>query len=110
MIYFLGALCLVFLVLFLYAGKRIKELTDVAAAAERAEHEKALELKTLETKLQTTAEAHQELRQRYDALQQKADEAAVSLAAVKTERASLAAELEKLRASSPKSCAIASVP
>ena len=84
--------------LFLYAGKRIKELTDVAAAAERAEHEKALELKTLETKLQTTAEAHQELRQRYDALQQKADEAAVSLAAVKTERASLAAELEKLQA------------
>lgn len=98
MIYFLGALCLVFLVLFLYAGKRIKELTDVAAAAERAEHEKALELKTLETKLQTTAEAHQELRQRYDALQQKADEAAVSLATVKTERASLAAELEKLQA------------
>ena len=98
MIYFLGALCLVFLVLFLYAGKRIKELTDVAAAAERAEHEKALELKTLETKLQTTAEAHQELRQRYDALQQKADEAAVSLAAVRTERASLAAELEKLQA------------
>ena len=98
MIYFLGALCLVFLVLFLYSGKRIKELTDVASAAERAEHEKALELKTLETKLQTTAEAHQELRQRYDALQQKADEAAVSLAAVKTERASLASELEKLRA------------
>ena len=98
MIYFLGALCLVFLVLFLYSGKRIKELTDVASAAERAEHEKALELKTLETKLQTTAEAHQELRQRYDALQQKADEAAVSLAAVKTERASLAAELEKLQA------------
>ena len=98
MIYFLGALCLVFLVLFLYAGKRIKELTDVAAAAERAEHEKALELKTLETKLQTTTEAHQELRQRYDALQQKADESAVSLAAVKTERASLAAELEKLQA------------
>ena len=98
MIYFLGALCLVFLVLFLYAGKRIKELTDVAAAAERAEHEKALELKTLETKLQTTAEAHQELCQRYDALQQKADEAAVSLAAVKTERASLASELEKLQA------------
>ena len=98
MIYFLGALCLVFLVLFLYAGKRIKELTDVAAAAERAEHEKALELKTLETKLQTTAEAHQELRQRYDALQQKADEAAVSLAAVKTERASLTSELEKLQA------------
>lgn len=98
MIYFLGALCLVFLVLFLYTGKRIKELTDVAAAAERAEHEKALELKTLETKLQTTAEAHQELRQRYDALQQKADEAAVSLATVKTERASLAAELEKLQA------------
>ena len=97
MIYFLGALCLVFLVLFLYAGKRIKELTDVASAAERAEHEKALELKTLETKLQTTAEAHQELRQRYDALQQKADEAAVSLAAVKTERASLASELEKLQ-------------
>jgi len=98
MIYFLGALCLVFLVLFLYAGKRIKELTDVAAAAERAEHEKALELKTLETKLQTTAEAHQELCQRYDALQQKADEASVSLATVKTERASLAAELEKLQA------------
>lgn len=98
MIYFLGALCLVFLVLFLYSGKRIKELTDVAAAAERADHEKALELKTLETKLQTTAEAHQELRQRYDALQQKADEAAVSLAAVRTERASLAAELEKLQA------------
>ena len=98
MIYFLGALCLVFLVLFLYAGKRIKELTDVAAAAERAEHEKALELKTLETKLQTTAEAHQELRHRYDTLQQKADEAAVSLAAVKTERASLASELEKLQA------------
>lgn len=98
MIYFLGALCLIFLVLFLYAGKRIKELTDVAAAAERAEHEKALELKTLETKLQTTAEAHQELRQHYDALQQKADEAAVSLAAVKTERASLASELEKLQA------------
>ena len=98
MIYFLGALCLVFLVLFLYSGKRIKELTDVIAATERAEHEKALELKTLETKLQTTAEAHQELRQRYDALQQKADEAAVSLAAVKTERASLAAELEKLQA------------
>ena len=98
MIYFLGALCLVFLVLFLYAGKRIKELTDVAAAAERAEHEKALELKTLETKLQTTAEAYQELRQRYDALQQKADEASVSLAAVRTERASLAAELEKLQA------------
>lgn len=98
MIYFLGALCLVFLVLFLYAGKRIKELTDVAAAAERAEHEKALELKTLETKLKTTTEAHQELRQRYDALQQKADESAVSLAAVKTERASLAAELEKLQA------------
>ena len=98
MIYFLGALCLVFLVLFLYAGKRIKELTDVAAAAERAEHEKALELKMLETKLQTTAEAHQELRQRYDALQQKADEAAVSLATAKTERASLASELEKLQA------------
>lgn len=98
MIYFLGALCLVFLVLFLYSGKRIKELTDVIAATERAEHEKALELKTLETKLQTTAEAHQELRQRYDALQQKADEAAVSLAAVRTERASLAAELEKLQA------------
>ena len=98
MIYFLGALCLVFLVLFLYAGKRIKELTDVAAAAERAEHEKALELKTLETKLQTTAEAYQELRQRYDALQQKADEASVSLAAVKTERDSLASELEKLQA------------
>ena len=98
MIYFLGALCLVFLVLFLYSGKRIKELTDVAAAAERAEHEKALELKTLETKLQTTAEAHQELRQRYDALQQKADEAAVSLAAVKTKRDSLASELEKLQA------------
>ena len=98
MIYFLGALCLVFLVLFLYAGKRIKELTDVAATAERAEHEKALELKTLETKLQTTVEAHQELRQRYDTLQQKADEAAVSLAAVKTERATLAAELEKLQA------------
>ena len=98
MIYFLGALCLVFLVLFLYAGKRIKELTDVAAAAERAEHEKALELNTLETKLQTTTEAHQELRQRYDALQQKADEAAVSLAALKTERASLASELEKLQA------------
>ena len=98
MIYFLGALCLVFLVLFLYAGKRIKELTDVVAAAERAEHEKALELKTLETKLQTTAEAHQELRQRYDALQQKADEAAISLAAVKTERDSLASELEKLQA------------
>ena len=98
MIYFLGALCLIFLVLFLYAGKRIKELTDVAATAERAEHEKALELKTLETKLQTTAEAHQELRQRYDALQQKADEAAVSLSAVRTERASLAAELEKLQA------------
>ena len=98
MIYFLGALCLVFLVLFLYAGKRIKELTDVAAAAERAEHEKALELKTLETKLQTTAEAYQELRQRYDALQQKADEASVSLATVKTERASLASELEKLQA------------
>ena len=98
MIYFLGALCLIFLVLFLYAGKRIKELTDVAATAERAEHEKALELKTLETKLQTTAEAHQELRQRYDTLQQKADEAAVSLAAVKTERASLASELEKLQA------------
>ena len=98
MIYFLGALCLVFLVLFLYAGKRIKELADVAATAERAEHEKALELKTLETKLQTTAEAHQELRQRYDTLQQKADEAAVSLAAVKTERASLASELEKLQA------------
>ena len=98
MIYFLGALCLVFLVLFLYSGKRIKELTDVIAATERAEHEKALELKMLETKLQTTAEAHQELHQRYDALQQKADEAAVSLAAVKTERASLAAELEKLQA------------
>lgn len=98
MIYFLGALCLVFLVLFLYAGKRIKELTDVVAATERAEHEKALELKTLETKLQTTAEVHQELCQRYDALQQKADEAAVSLAAVRTERASLAAELEKLQA------------
>lgn len=98
MIYFLGALCLVFLVLFLYSGKRIKELTDVAAAAERAEQEKALELKALETKLQTTAEAHQELRQRYDALQQKADEASVSLAAVRTERASLAAELEKLQA------------
>ena len=98
MIYFLGVLCLVFLVLFLYAGKRIKELTDVVAATERAEHEKALELKALETKLQTTTEAHQELRQRYDALQQKADEAAVSLAAVKTERASLAAELEKLQA------------
>lgn len=98
MIYFLGAFCLVFLVLFLYSGKRIKELTDVAAAAERAEQEKALELKALETKLQTTAEAHQELRQRYDALQQKADEASVSLAAVRTERASLAAELEKLQA------------
>ena len=98
MIYFLGAFCLVFLVLFLYSGKRIKELTDVIAATERAEHEKALELKTLETKLQTTAEAHQELRQRYDTLQQKADEAAVSLAAVRTERASLAAELEKLQA------------
>ena len=102
MIYFLGALCLVFLVLFLYSGKRIKELTDVAAAAERAEHEKALELKTLETKLQTTAEAHQELRQRYDALQQKADEASVSLATVKTERASLTSELEKLQAEKSK--------
>ena len=74
MIYLLGALCLVFLVLYLLAEQRIKNLRTTASAAEQTHHEQALQLKSIEAKLQSTAEAYQELRLRYDALQQKADE------------------------------------
>ena len=102
MIYLLGALCLVFLVLYLLAEQRIKNLRATASTAEQAHHEQALQLKSIEAKLQSTAEAYQELRLRYDALQQKADEANMSLAAVKTERTTLAEQLEKLQAEKSK--------
>lgn len=98
MIYLLGALCLVFLALYIFAEKRIKSLQETATSTERALHEQALELKSTESKLQSTTEAHQELRLRYDALQQKADETALSLASIKTERTTLAAQLEQLQA------------
>ncbi len=98
MIYLLGALCLVFLALYIFAEKRIKSLQETATSSERALHEQALELKSTESKLQSTTEAHQELRLRYDALQQKADETALSLASIKTERTTLAAQLEQLQA------------
>lgn len=98
MIYLLGALCLVFLALYIFAEKRIKSLQETATSTERALHEQALELKSTESKLQSTSEAHQELRLRYDALQQKADETALSLASIKTERTTLAAQLEQLQA------------
>lgn len=98
MIYLLGALCLVFLVLYLLAEQRIKNLRTTASAAEQTHHEQALQLKSIEAKLQSTTEAYQELRLRYDALQQKADEAALSLASIKTERTTLAAQLEQLQA------------
>lgn len=98
MIYLLGALCLVFLALYIFAEKRIKSLQETATCTERALHEQALELKSTESKLQSTSEAHQELRLRYDALQQKADETALSLASIKTERTTLAAQLEQLQA------------
>lgn len=98
MIYLLGALCLVFLALYIFAEKRIKNLQETATCTERALHEQALELKCTESKLQSTSEAHQELRLRYDALQQKADETALSLASIKTERTTLAAQLEQLQA------------
>ena len=98
MIYLLGALCLDFLALYIFAEKRIKSLQETATSTERALHEQALELKSTESKLQSTTEAHQELRLRYDALQQKADETALSLASIKTERTTLAAQLEQLQA------------
>ena len=98
MIYLLGALCLVFLVLYLLAEQRVKNLRTTASTAEQAHHEKALPLKSIEAKLQSTTEAHQELRLHYDALQQKADEANMSLAAVKTERTTLAEQLKQLQA------------
>ena len=102
MIYLLGALCLVFLVLYLLAEQRVKNLRTTASTAEQAHHEQALQLKSIEAKLQSTTEAHQELRMRYDALQQKADEANMSLAVVKTERTTLAEQLEKLQAEKSK--------
>ena len=102
MIYLLGALCLVFLVLYLLAEQRVKNLRTTASTAEQAHHEQALQLKSIEAKLQSTTEAHQELRLRYDALQQKADEANMSLAAVKTERTTLAEQLKQLQAEKSK--------
>jgi len=102
MIYLLGALCLVFLVLYLLAEQRVKNLRTTASTAEQTNHEQALQLKSIEAKLQSTTEAHQELRMRYDALQQKADEANMSLAVVKTERTTLAEQLEKLQAEKSK--------
>ena len=102
MIYLLGALCLVFLVLYLLAEQRVKNLRTTASTAEQTNHEQALQLKSIEAKLQSTTEAHQELRMRYDALQQKADEANMSLAAVKTERTTLAEQLKQLQAEKSK--------
>ena len=102
MIYLLGALCLVFLVLYLLAEQRVKNLRTTASTAEQTNHEQALQLKSIEAKLQSTTEAHQELRLRYDALQQKADEANMSLAVVKTERATLAEQLKQLQAEKSK--------
>lgn len=102
MIYLLGALCLVFLVLYLLAEQRVKNLRTTASTAEQTNHEQALQLKSIEAKLQSTTEAHQELRLRYDALQQKADEANMSLAAVKTERTTLAEQLKQLQAEKSK--------
>ena len=102
MIYLLGALCLVFLVLYLLAEQRIKNLRTTASAAEQTHHEQALQLKSIEAKLQSTTEAYQELRLRYDALQQKADEANMSLSAVKTERTTLAEQLKQLQAEKSK--------
>ena len=102
MIYLLGALCLVFLVLYLLAEQRVKNLRTTVSTAEQTNHEQALQLKSIEAKLQSTTEAHQELRMRYDALQQKADEANMSLAVVKTERATLAEQLKQLQAEKSK--------
>ena len=102
MIYLLGALCLVFLVLYLLAEQRVKNLRTTASTAEQTNHEQALQLKSIEAKLQSTSEAHQELRLRYDALQQKADEANISLAAVRTERTPLAEQLKQLQAEKSK--------
>ena len=102
MIYLLGALCLVFLVLYLLAEQRVKNLRTTASTAEQTNHEQALQLKSIETKLQSTSEALQELRLRYDTLQQKADEANMSLAAVKTERTTLAEQLKQLQAEKSK--------
>ena len=102
MIYLLGALCLVFLVLYLLAEQRVKNLRTTASTAEQTNHEQALQLKSIEAKLQSTTEAHQELRMRYDALQQKADEANMSLAVVKTERTTLAEQLKQLQAEKSK--------
>ena len=102
MIYLLGALCLVFLVLYLLAEQRVKNLRTTASTAEQEHHEQALQLKSIEAKLQSTTEAHQELRLRYDALQQKADEANMSLAVVKTERTTLAEQLKQLQAEKSK--------
>ena len=102
MIYLLGALCLVFLVLYLLAEQRVKNLRTTASTAEQTNHEQALQLKSIEAKLQSTTEAHQELRLRYDALQQKADEANMSLAVVKTERTTLAEQLKQLQAEKSK--------
>ena len=102
MIYLLGALCLVFLILYLLAEQRVKNLRTTASTAEQTNHEQALQLKSIEAKLQSTTEAHQELRMRYDALQQKADEANMSLAVVKTERATLAEQLKQLQAEKSK--------
>lgn len=102
MIYLLGALCLVFLVLYLLAEKRIKNLLTTATTTEQTHHEQALQLKGIEAKLQSMTEAHQELLLRYDALQQKADEASMNLAAVKTERTTLAEQLKQLQAEKSK--------
>ena len=102
MIYLLGALCLVFLALYLLAEQRIKSLRTTSSTAEQTHHEQALQLKSIETKLQSTSEALQELRLRYDTLQQKADEANMSLAAVKTERTTLAEQLKQLQAEKSK--------
>ena len=102
MIYLLGALCLVFLVLYLLAEKRIKNLLTTATTTEQTHHEQALQLKGIEAKLQSMTEAHQELLLRYDTLQQKADEANMNLAAVKTERTTLAEQLKQLQAEKSK--------
>ena len=102
MIYLLGALCLVFLVLYLLAEKRIKNLLTTATTTEQTHHEQALQLKGIEAKLQSMTEAHQELLLRYDALQQKANEANMNLAAVKTERTTLAEQLKQLQAEKSK--------
>ena len=48
MIYLLGALCLVFLVLYLLAEQRVKNLRTPASTAEQVHHEQALQLKSIE--------------------------------------------------------------